>query len=215
MKKFTLFLLILIPLKFWAQKDIVPSAYEGIALQFKQRIFFDNFDDNRYKWIKQSSPSTHKIKDGFFYFSNEFGIAFNDGKAVSFNADNNWEIESRIKFMSGDVEGYNGLMWGELVFGKKMILAFNALGYVKLVKIDGFDETEIIAPKKIDGLINKTDDNDLVVRKYGDKYYFFVNNVLIGETNYEGLPGQYIGFSVAPNSLIRINFIRLWKIETK
>lgn len=215
MKKISLFLLILIPLQFMAQSDVIPSAYQGIALQFKQRIFADNFDNNNYKWIKPSSPSTNKIKDGFFYFSNEFGITFNNGKAISFDADKNWEIESRIKFMSGDVEGYNGLMWGELVFGKKYIFGFNSLGYVKVVKIDGFDETVIIKPKKIEGVVNKTDDNNLVVRKYGDKYYFFINNVLIGDSSYDGMPGQYVGFSVAPNSMIRINFIRLWKIDVK
>lgn len=212
MKKIALLVVLLLPLKFWAQ-NILPSSYEGIPKSMKQRIFLDNFDDNRYQWINKTSPSSFKIKDGFFYFKNEFGIPFNDGKPIAFDADGNWEIETRMKFLSGDVEGFNGIMWGELVFGKKYIFSFNSLGYHRLEKIDGFDETDIIAPKRIDGLINKTGDNDIVVRKYGDKYYFFINNNYIGEMPYEGMPGQYIGFSVAPNTMVRINFLRLWKIK--
>ena len=189
-----------------------PDLYDGIPRSEKERVFLDNFDNNGYFWIKESSPSTHRIADGFLYFSNEYDFPYVDGKAIAFDGNKNFEIETRIKFISGDVESFSGLMWGQLVFGEKYIMSFSSMGYYQIQKEDGFDETAILEPKQSE-IINKTSDNNLVVRKYNDKYYFFINQNLIYTMDYEGLPGQYIGFSVAPNSMIRINFLRLWYLK--
>lgn len=193
-------------------QQIQPDSYEGVPRSNKERIFLDNFDDNRYFWIKESSPATHRIADGFLYFSNEYDFPYVDGKPISFDGNKDFEIETRIKFISGDVEAFNGIMWGQLVFGEKYILGFSSMGYYSIIKEDGFDESTILEPQQSE-VINKTSDNNLVVRKYGDKYYFFINEVLIHSMDYNGLPGQYIGFKVAPNSMVRVNFLRLWYIK--
>ena len=193
-------------------QQIQPDLYDGVPSSSKQRIFLDNFDDNRHFWIKQTSPSTHRISDGFLYFANEYDFPYVDGKPIAFDGNQNFEIETRIKFISGDVEAQNGLMWGQLVFGKKYIFSFSSLGYYTIIAEDGFDETVILEPQQSD-IINKTADNNLVIRKYNDKYYFFINKNLIHTMDYETLPGQYIGFRVAPNSMVRINFLRLWYIK--
>ncbi len=211
MNKLLIFIMLLLPAGMVAQ-SIMPDAYDGVPKSSKQRIFLDNFDDNRYFWIHESSPSTHRIKDGFLYFSNEYDFPFIDGKPIAFDGNKNWEIESRIKFISGDVEAYSGIMWGELIFGQKYIFEFSSMGNYQVEKIDGFDHEVILGPDN-NGIINKTADNNLVVRKYGNKLYFFINQNLVFTTDFEGLPGQYIGFSVAPNSMVRINFLRLWYIK--
>jgi len=193
-------------------QGLVPDTYDGIQRTNKERIFLDNFDDNRYFWIKESSPSTHRIADGFLYFSNEYDFPFLDGKAIAFDGKRDFEIEARIKFVSGDVEASNGLMWGQLVFGQKFIYSFTSLGKIKIEIEDGFEAKTIFETTNLE-IVNQTDDNDLVVRKYKDKYFFFFNNTLIHTTEAGPLPGQHIGFKVAPNSLVRINFLRLWYIK--
>lgn len=193
-------------------QNLQADSYDGVPRSNKQRIFLDNFDDNRYFWIKDASPSTHRISDGFLYFSNEYDFIFTDGKPIAYDGSKNFEIETRIKFVSGDVEAYNGLMWGQLVFGEKYFFEFSSLGYYRIVNEDGFDETAIKDATQTDA-INKTGDNDLVIRKFDNKYYFFINKVLVYTTDYTGMPGQYIGFKVSPNSMIRINFLRLWYIN--
>ncbi len=193
-------------------QEVDPSSYDGIPKNMKKRIFIDNFDNNNYSWIRKTSPPTHRIQDGFLYFSNEYDFPYVDGKAISYDGNKNWEIETRIKFISGDVEAFNGLMWGQLIFGKKYVFSFSSMGYQRVEVIDGYDQSFLLKAENT-GIVNRTEDNDLVVRKYGDKYYLFLNKVLIYSSDYETLPGQYIGFSVSPNSMIRINFLRLWYIE--
>jgi len=212
MKKNILLFLLLIFVLFAYSQDVMPDAYDGVPTSMKKRIFLDNFDNNNYSWIKNTSPSTNRISDGFLYFSNEYDFPYVDGKAISFDGEKNWEIETRIKFISGNVETFNGLMWGQLIFGKKYILGFSSMGYQQIEIIDGYDQSYLLEPINT-GIINQTDENDLVVRKYGSKYYFFINKNLVFTSNFESLTGQYIGFSVSPNSMIRINFLRLWYIE--
>ncbi|MBN2664611.1 MAG: hypothetical protein JXR68_13260 [Bacteroidales bacterium] len=208
-----LLLLFIVALSFSVNAQTLQAdSYDGITRSNKQRIFLDNFDDNRYFWIKDASPSTHRISDGFLYFSNEYDFIYTDGKPISYDGNKNFEIETRIKFVSGDVEAYNGLMWGQLVFGEKYFFEFSSLGYFRIVKEDGFDEVAIKDATQTD-VINKTGDNDLVIRKFDNKYYFFINKVLVHTMDYPGMPGQYLGFKVSPNSMIRINFLRLWYIN--
>ncbi len=212
MKKLIFLLIFVFSMALLNGQSINPDSYDGVPRSSKQRIFLDNFDDNRYFWIKDSSPSTHRIDDGFLYFSNEYDFTYTDGKPIAFDGNKNFEIESIIKFISGDVEAFNGILWGQLVFGKKYFFTYSSMGYYTITREDGFEKTEVIKPVK-SSIINKTGSNDIVVRKYNDKYYFFINKNLVHTMDYEGLPGQYIGFKVAPNSLIRINFIRLWYIK--
>jgi len=211
MRKLIFLLIIASSLSMFGQ-NVQPDLYDGIATSNKQRIFLDNFDNNNYFWIKDSSPATNRIADGFLYLSNEYDFIYTDGKPIAFDGSKNFEIEARIKFISGDVEAFNGLMWGQLVFGQKYFFEFSSMGYYQIEKEDGFDATVLKEPVQTD-IVNKTSDNDLVVRKYGDKYYFFINQNLVHTMDYEALPGQNIGFKVAPNSMIRINFIRLWYIK--
>ncbi len=192
--------------------QINPEDYAGVPSEKKVKIFVDNFDNNKYFWIKKSSPSTSRIADGFFYLSNDYEFSSAEGKAISYDGNKNWEIETSIKFISGEVEDFSGLMWGNLVFGKKYIFAFSSLGKYEVKIIDGFDEKILAGPEKLD-TINKTWDNDLLVRKYSNKYYLFINKKLVYTFPYTGLPGQYIGFSIAPKTMIRINFLKLSYIK--
>ncbi len=193
-------------------QTLMPDSYDGIPQSSKQRLFMDNFDNNNYAWIKSTSPSTHQIVDGYFLFTNDFAFPNTDGKQVNFDATGNFELETRIKFVSGNVEKYSGLFWGELIFGDKYFFAFSSLGYYKIERETGLEVTEILAPTKSE-IVNQTAENTVTVRKYGDKYYFFINKNLVHTMDYEELPGKYIGFTVADNSLVQINFLRLWKIN--
>ncbi|MEA3451988.1 MAG: hypothetical protein U9Q83_08825 [Bacteroidota bacterium] len=212
MKKLSTLLIIVLSVFFAFGQNLDPSSYDGISKDAKKRIFLDNFDSNKYSWIRKTSPPTHKIQDGFLYFSNEYDFPYVDGKAISYNGNKNWEIETKIKFISGDVEAFNGLMWGQLIFGEKYVFSFSSMGYHQIEFIDGYNQSFIVKPENT-GVINKTSENDIVVRKYEGKYYFFINKVLIYSTNFNDLPGQYIGFSVAPNSMMRIYYLKLWYID--
>jgi len=214
MKKLTFFIVLVsigMLLKVNAQ-ELMPDNYDGIPQSNKVRIFMDNFDDNKYYWVKNTSPSTHQIVDGYFLFSNDYGFPYTDGKPISFDPTKNFEIETRIKFVSGDVEKFSGIFWGELIFGDKYFMSFSSIGKYKIEKEVGLQTETLVEPVKSE-IINSTADNSLIIRKYNDKYYFFINKNLVYTMDYETLPGQYIGFTVAEKSMVQINFLRLWYIE--
>jgi len=192
--------------------QIMPDAYDGIEQSSKSRIFIDNLDDNRYYWIKESSPNTHRIADGYLFFANDFGFSFIDGKPINFDPTRNFELETKIKFISGDVEEFNGLFIGQLIFGDKYYYSFSSMGEYKIEKEVSLITEVIVPPTKLSS-INQTAENSLTIRKYDDIYYFFINKTLVHTMPYETLPGQYIGFNVSKKTLIRINFLRLQYIN--
>jgi len=203
--------LILSQTKIHAQ-EINPSDYASIPVSMKKRVFSDDFDNNKYFWIKQSSPVSHQIHDGFFFFSNDYDLPYTDGKPINFDANKNFELETKIKFVSGNVESLNGLFWGELIFGDKYFFGFSSMGYYTFNKEIGFQLKEYVKKTKSE-LINQTADNLFTVRKYNDKYYFFINQELVYEMPYETIPGNYIGFQVASKTMVQINYLKLWTIE--
>lgn len=214
MKKLTFFIVLFftsILVNINAQ-ELMPDSYDGIPQSSKTRLFLDNFDDNKYLWIKNTSPATHQMIDGYFMFSNDYGFPYTDGKPISFDGTKNFEIETRIKFVSGDVEKFSGLFWGELIFGDKYFFGFSSMGKYKIDKEVGLQTTTILEPVE-SAIVNSTAENSFTIRKYGDKYYFFLNKNLIYTMDYEDLPGQYIGFTVAEKSMIQINYLRLWYIN--
>ena len=211
MKKFTL-LSIMLFLYVASFSQIMPDAYDGIEQSSKSRIFIDNLDDNRYYWIKESSPNTHRIADGYLFFANDFGFSFIDGKPINFDPTRNFELETKIKFISGDVEEFNGLFIGQLIFGDKYYYSFSSMGEYKIEKEVSLITEVIVPPTKLSS-INQTAENSLTIRKYDDIYYFFINKTLVHTMPYETLPGQYIGFNVSKKTLIRINFLRLQYIN--
>jgi len=211
MKKFTL-LSIMLFLYVVSFSQIMPDSYDGIEQSSKSRIFIDNFDDNRYYWIKESSPNTHRISDGYLFFANDFGFPFTDGKPINFDPTRNFELETKIKFVSGDVEEFNGLFFGQLIFGDKYYYSFSSLGEYKIEKEVGLNTEVIVPPTKLSS-INQTAENSLTIRKYDDIYYFFINKTLVHTMPYETLPGQYIGFNISKKTLVRINFLRLQYIN--
>ncbi len=211
MKKITL-LSIMLFLYVASFAQIMPDAYDGIEQSSKSRIFIDDFKDNRYLWIKESSPNTHRISEGYLFFANNFGFLFTDGKPINFDPTRNFELETKIKFVSGDVEEFNGLFFGQLIFGDKYYYSFSSMGEYKIEKEVGLNTEVIVPPTKLSS-INKTAENSLIIRKYDDTYYFFINKTLVHTMPYETLPGQYIGFNISKKTLVRIAFLRLQYIN--
>jgi hypothetical protein len=122
-----------------------------------------------------------------------------------------FEITSKIKFISGAVDQFNGLFWGDLIFGDKMFFGFSSMGEIVIKKISGFTEN-VIFQKKIPE-INRTDFNLLSVIKVGNQYYFYINDQKVYQMPFEQFSGRYFGFSIAPKSYIQIAFLKIWYLQ--
>ncbi len=212
MGRILLFLFTLLPISLFSQvKQSLIVQVDSVLYQ-RQRIFVDNFVDNRFDWLHEGAGDLNRIQDGFLFYSNPFDFPYYDGKAIYFDPSQNFEIDTKIKFISGSVEETNGLFWGDLIFGVKFLLGFSQLGDYVVIKNTGVDE-KILGTTKVQ--INRSEFNRLTVRKIGPYYYFYINNKLIYKMNYTPFPGRYIGFFIAPKSYIQIAYLKVWKLVPK
>ncbi len=212
MGRVLLLFLLLVPISLFSQiRESLVVKVDSVLYQ-RQRIFVDNFVDNRFDWLHEGAGDLNRIQDGFLFYSNPFEFPYYDGKAIYFDPSQNFEIDTKIKFISGGVEDVNGLFWGDLVFGVKFLLGFSQMGDYVVIKNTGFDE-KILGTTKVE--INRSDFNRLTVRKIGQFYYFYINDTLIYKMNYTPFSGRYIGFFIAPKAYIQIAYLKVWKLIQK
>ncbi len=212
MGKVLFFLFVLIPIPLFSQETQSLTVKVDSVLYQRQRIFVDDFVDNRFDWLHEGAGDLNRIQDGFLFYSNPFDFPYYDGKAIYFDPSENFEIDTKMKFISGDLQKPNGLFWGDLIFGVKFLLGFTQLGDYIVIKSTGVDQ-KIMGTTKVS--INRSDFNELTVRKIGSYYYFYINDQLIYKMDYTPFTGRYIGFFIAPKSYVQIAYLKVWKLVPK
>jgi hypothetical protein len=176
----------------------------------KLRVFSDEFVDNRFDWVYDES-NLNRIQFGSLFYANPFEFPYYDGKPIMLDINKDFEIETNVKFISGDVTKFNGLFWGDLIFGDKMFFGFSTMGEFQIKLTSGFEQ-KIIAQEKTD-VIDRSGFNLLSVVKIGQKYYFYINNQKVYEMPFNQFTGRYFGFGIAPKSYIQISFLKIWYLQ--
>jgi len=211
MKRNLFFLFIFFSLIVYSQKYNLEIKVDSFIFR-KQRIFIDHFVDNRHSWLHPGAAELNSIQDGFLFYSNPFDFPYYDGKPINFDSSQDFEIDTKIKFISGDVQAVNGIFWGDLIFGVKFLLGFAQFGDYVVIKNRGIDEIKLGLTRLN---INRSGFNRLTVRKIGGYYYFYINDQLIYKMNYRPISARYIGFFIAQKSYIQIAYLRVWKLVKK
>ncbi len=210
MRKILLLFSLLFSIQVFSQIQLTVTI-DSVIYQ-RIRIFSDDFVDNRFGWIREGSSDLNRIQDGFLFYSNPFEFPYYDGKAIYFNPDENFEIQAKIKFISGPVDQLNGLFWGDLIFGTKFLIGFSQLGDYAVIQNSGVDERTIVKSKVN---INRSGFNELVIRKVENEYVFYINGEEVYRMTYKPFTGRYIGFFIAPKSYVQIAYLKLWKLKPK
>ncbi len=178
----------------------------------KIRVFSDDFIDNRYDWIFEQNSLLTKIENGCLFYANPYNYNYFDAKPIMLDINQNFEIETKIKFISGDVTLFNGLFWGDLIFGKKIIFGFSSTGDFAIWQNSDLD-SNLIVKQKLDTIINPTDFNHLKVVKLDGRYLFFINGHQVYQMAFEPFTGRYFGFTIAPKSYIQIAYFKIWYLQ--
>ncbi|MBK8444937.1 MAG: hypothetical protein IPL35_16680 [Sphingobacteriales bacterium] len=180
-------------------------AYNDYSDSQKTDIFDEEFTNNFGGWGVGTGVSIRKIENGTYYFESTNSTMFYTAVTKNINTTRDFEIETKFKIEKGDYLA-SLLLWGgddapNLDF---MFIGNNAQ---KASLIGTFTTQEEVGSLK--NPLNDTGEyNTFTVRKVGDQYQFFIN-----ETYYEHFPflafnGNQIGFAVAPESAIRIEYVR-------
>ena len=187
--------------------------YNGIPLQVKRNIFFDEFKDNANDWkfLTDSATLAGRIENGCLYWESKDNSAYVAQKEIAINQNGNFEIEAKIKYVKGGnpATGF-GLVWGK-EGGRYFIFQINANGSYSIDKYE--NGWQSIKDWTRSSTLNTDDFKKLTLRKVGGVFTFFLNEELVLRTPFVPFFGPLAGVLTAPYATILVDEFRVSAIE--
>ncbi len=207
---FSVFSFFLAAVVIMAQEKPTPSYYsfsKGLKTQTVLQDDFNKFNNYWLLGIEENSWS-ESIEDGHLVFQSLTTKAKEDLLPVIIDQNRDFEIETSIRFVEGQMDKGYGLQWGKSV---NPVRQFDFLltggGHFTIDKYDGGFSDYI--PFTLSDDVNRYAFNKLTIRKVSDKYYFFLNEKLVHTMPFEPFFGNLVGFQVGDNSTIMVDHINI------
>ena len=197
-----------------AQSDWQPQKYHGVNPGNKSSLFTDYFDDNSHKWNLQSTGGiVVKLDDGFLILKSENNKNTVTAK-IEINENENFEIETSLKFLSGNKKRAFGLQWGKSIKGDRYFsFVINASGQFAISKYSG---AYISYKQEAESSLIRTNGfNKLTIRKVDNMMYFFLNETLVYSREYKLAYGKFIGFQSAGGNTVQADYLTIKKLNYK
>jgi len=191
-----------------------PQKYNGVNPSSKSALFTDHFDDNSHKWELQSDKGIQvKLDDGFLILESESKKVSSNAK-IKLNENENFEIETTLKFLSGNPKRAFGLQWGKSKSGDRYFsFVINANRQFAISKYSG---AYISYKQEAESSLVKTNDfNKLTIRKVDNMIYFFLNEALVYSREYKLAYGNFIGFQSAGGNSVQADYLKIKKLNFK
>ena len=199
-----------------AQEKGNPSDYsfsKGLKSQFVLQDDFSKFSNYWLLGIEENSWA-ESIEGGHLIFESLTNKPKEDLIPVIIDQNRNFEIETSIRFVEGQMDKGYGLQWGKAANPMKQYdFLLTGAGHFTIDRYTG--EFKDYVPFTISPKVNRYAFNKLTVRKVADKYYFFLNENLVHSMPFEPFFGNLIGFQVAENSTIRVDNIEVAYLDKK
>ena len=219
MGKFLLIIgfIILLPLKGTGQSDFTytspsndPKDYSFIENQKLSPVFVDDLSDNRNNWWTGSENIKVTFDYGSMVFrcNNSNAATWRTIKALSANID--YQIETSIRFNSGQQDNLNGLMLGRDEKGCKFNFGFSNNGYYTIGK---WCDTWTNILSWVQSPIVKTSDwNVVTYRKVGSMAYFFINKQLVHSMPAIEFYGDKFGIQVNDDAYAEVDYFNAYEL---
>ena len=190
-----------------AQQNIQPQIYDGVSRSLKVSLFYDNFQNNNNNWnLKSSGTKIVQIKDKALSIEtlhDKIGLL----QEVQINENENFEIEARIKFVSGNSKRAFGIQWGSSPENNRYYsFIINPNQQFAISKYSG---AYINFKHGIDNNIKSNDYNIITIRKIDNMLYFFLNKKLVHSMEYRMFYGNQFGIQSAGENHILIDYFKI------
>jgi hypothetical protein len=191
---------------------ILANAQRDTAASSKI-IFFEDFNNNANKWTEADDKhETTKIENGFYYLAAK-GHAYGETQEIKIDTRKDFEIETRIKILSGDTDHrnyYSMLFWGREAMNS-YYFTFAGDGFASVEACDGKNQTDCITKS---GSLQKTwlspgDFNIYLIRKQGNTYSFFINGKPFYEMPFAPFFGNLTGFGAGRKVSLVIDYLKV------
>ncbi len=176
-------------------------------------VFFDDFNNNKNNWtVADTKHERSRIDSGFYYLTAN-GHAYGEAQEIKIDSRKDFEIETRIKILSGDADHknyYNMLFWGrEAMNGSYFTFAKD--GFVSVEICDGKNQSDCITKNGSlqKALLNPNDFNVYSIRKTGKTYSFFINGKQFYEMPFTPFFGNLVGFGAGRNVTLVIDYLKV------
>ncbi len=121
-----------------------------------------------------------------------------------------FQIETTMKFVSGEYNNGNGIIWGKSNYSWDSYYTFKFTGNGNFeVGKKNFGTYTSIKEWTLNSSIKKSDYNKLTIRKVGNQYSFFINENLVHQCAFESFYGDENCVFVNSNSTVHISNIAL------
>ena len=208
----------------FAQSNWQINEYNGILLENKRSIFEDNFENNANDWkIQEQGKYTSYIDNGIYQISTpDRTKSFFKEVDFPMNCDFEIEIIALLKSQTGINEYGNlkmkndcacGIIWGRHSYDKNQFsFNYNLAKQIQISKRSSASNFKFYIKKKEIENIDITTYNKLTIRKIEQKYFFFVNEILVHTMSTEPFFGNRIGFAVS-NANLEIDYFKISEIS--
>jgi len=209
-KRITLLLIFFQAAMIAAQEKDTPSYYNFSKDLKSQIVLQDDFSKFNNYWLLgiEENSWSESIEDGHLVFQSLTDKSKEDLLPAIIDQSRDFEIETSIRFVEGQMDKGYGLQWGKAI---NPVRQFDFLltggGHFTIDKYDGNFSDYV--PFTLSESVNRYAFNKLTVRKVTDKYYFFLNEKLVHSMPFEPFFGNLIGFQVGDNSTIAIDNIEI------
>jgi hypothetical protein len=201
-----------------------PAVYGSIPSSYFQNVFIENFNDNSNNWsVGENDERLAKLENGQYEITclKESSQHLFWHKVVNLVEGWDFQIESKIKITQSDdnsyYDKYCGLIWGH----KKISIGNNNFFNFKFNVKNGFrindNESNTVDDwsdyYETSNYINSIGNyNTITIRKYNNRYYFFINGEKVLEHQFKTFYGENIGFSIRYNTTCQIDYLYINKI---
>jgi hypothetical protein len=176
-------------------------------------IFFEDFNDNKNNWTIADNKKGSARIDGGIYYLTAAGHAYGEGHEVKIDTRRDFEIEARVKIVSGNSEHknyYSMLFWGREAMDS-YYFTFAKDGFASVETCNGNNQHNCVVKN---GSLKKTtlnpeDFNVYMVRKTGNTYSFFVNNTQFYTMSFVPFFGNLIGFGAGRKVSLAIDYLKV------
>ena len=197
-------------------EGIDPQAITYGGYQSGEVLFSESFENNVNDWYEGSSDSRYfKIENGYYviqsFKSGTYAASkFNTKGKFTIDQSRDFQIEARMKFVSGEDNNSNSLNWGQEADGwSNFRFGFSGDGSYKIFSYNksATNQWTNYQPWTNSIALNRSDYNKLTIRKVSDRYYFFINEQLVTSTPFLPFFGQVLSVQSNQNTTIRVDDI--------
>lgn len=176
-------------------------------------VFLEDFNDNKNNWtVADNKNESARIDSGYYYLT-AVGHAFGEAQEVKIDTRKDFEIESRIKILSGNSDHknyYSMLFWGREALNS-YYFTFAKDGFASVELCNGKNQSQCITKN---GSLQKTmlnpgDFNVYRIRKTGSTYSFYVNGIQFYEMPFAPFFGNLIGFGAGRKVSLVVDYLRV------